>query len=198
MIARLAIGYYPGGVEEVSFIVFWSIKPKPQGAGAFRFYCQISYTDRRRAKSHCDLGLFRSLKKGCVALKGRNFAIILFCHERLCSFLPCHRRGGTHYRLYIEGKSVTPLCVVSGQPSGYCVACVEDSILLTSDPDLEQLIFEKFPRFETLCRILPEQLFAKKQKAFADFKNASPGRHYLNLLESSPDLVRRVPPEPAG
>ncbi|MNL48613.1 hypothetical protein D3C87_1714840 [compost metagenome] len=62
-----------------------------------------------------------------------------------------------------------------------------------SDPDMEQEIFEKFPRFETVCRVLSEELVAKSQKAFADFKNASPEQRYLNLFETRPGLVQRVP-----
>ncbi|WP_317171538.1 cyclic nucleotide-binding domain-containing protein [Spirosoma profusum] len=79
---------------------------------------------------------------------------------------------------YIESESCTPVCVVNKKPSDYYVACVEDSILLVSDPSMEQIVFEKFPRFETLCRILSEELLAKSQNAFADFKNASPEQRY--------------------
>ena len=53
--------------------------------------------------------------------------------------------------------------------------------------------FEKFPKFETLCRILSEDLLAKQQFDFDEFKTSSPEQRYLNLLERRPDLIQRVP-----
>jgi len=58
---------------------------------------------------------------------------------------------------------------------------------------METIIFEKFPRFETLCRILSEQLLMKSQSSFDEFKTSSPEQRYLNLLETRPKLVQRVP-----
>ncbi len=58
---------------------------------------------------------------------------------------------------------------------------------------MESVIFEKFPKFETLCRVLSEQLLAKKQSSFEEFKTTSPEQRYLNLLQRRPDLLQRVP-----
>ena len=58
---------------------------------------------------------------------------------------------------------------------------------------MEQLIFEKFPKFETLCRVLSEQLLAKNQSSFDEFKTTTPEQKYLNLLQNRPDLTQRVP-----
>jgi DNA-binding MarR family transcriptional regulator len=44
-----------------------------------------------------------------------------------------------------------------------------------------------------MCRILSEELLAKKQIDFDKFKTSSPEQRYLNLLESRPDLIQRVP-----
>ena len=55
------------------------------------------------------------------------------------------------------------------------------------------MIFQKFPRFETLCRILSEELLAKNKSEFDDFKISLPEMRYLNLLETRPDLLQRVP-----
>jgi len=51
----------------------------------------------------------------------------------------------------------------------------------------------KFPKFETICRILSEELLAKQQINFDEFKTSSPEQRYLNLLQKRPDLVQRVP-----
>ena len=58
---------------------------------------------------------------------------------------------------------------------------------------MERMIFQKFPRFEKLCRILSEELLAKNESEFDDFKISSPEMRYLNLLETRPDLLQRVP-----
>ncbi len=94
---------------------------------------------------------------------------------------------------YTEMEGLTPTCVISKQPSEYYVATIEDSILAISNPDMEAEIFEKFPKFETLCRILSEELLAKQQINFDDFKTSSPEQRYLNILEKRPDLIQRVP-----
>jgi len=58
---------------------------------------------------------------------------------------------------------------------------------------METDIFQKFPRFETLCRILSEELLAKSKAEFDEFKIASPEQRYLNLVQTRPDLLQRVP-----
>lgn len=94
---------------------------------------------------------------------------------------------------YTEMEGVTPHCVGTGKPSEYSIACVEDSILTVSDPSMEEEMFRKFPKFETLCRLLSEDLLAKKQLDLDQFKTSSPEQRYVQLLEHRPDLIQRVP-----
>ena len=90
-------------------------------------------------------------------------------------------------------ESLSPLCSINKKPSEYYVSCVEDCILVVSNPGMEEVIFAKFPRFETLCRLLSEELLASRQATFDDFKTSSPEQRYLNLLQTRPDLLQRVP-----
>lgn len=94
---------------------------------------------------------------------------------------------------YTEYESFSPPCVVSKTPSKHYIACVEDCILSVATPMMEQNIFTKFPRFESLCRIMSEEISAKQQLASDHFKNFAPEQRYLHLLESRPDLTKRVP-----
>ncbi len=145
-------------------------------------------------KAIADLSLFYEFKKGTILLReGESSRYSYFVMKGCLRFYHVIDAEERTTEFYTEGEAVSPACVVTGKPSENYLACVEDSILLISDPDMEQVIFEKFPRFETMCRILSEELVAKSQKAFADFKNASPEQRYLNLLETRADLVRRVP-----
>jgi DNA-binding MarR family transcriptional regulator len=58
---------------------------------------------------------------------------------------------------------------------------------------MEAEIFRKFPKFESLCRIVSEQLLAKNQQNFDEYKTSSPEQRYLHLLKNRPDLLQRVP-----
>jgi len=88
---------------------------------------------------------------------------------------------------------LTPPCVISKTPSEYYISCIEDTILAVSNSDMEVEMNSKFPKFETICRILSEELLAKQQINFDEFKTSSPEQRYLNLLQKRPDLVQRVP-----
>ena len=90
-------------------------------------------------------------------------------------------------------EGLTPHCVLNNQPSEYYLSCVEDSIITVANPAMEVEIFEKFPKFETLCRVLSEELLVKQQVNFDEFKTHSPEQRYLNLLRDRPDLIQRVP-----
>lgn len=90
-------------------------------------------------------------------------------------------------------EALTPPCVVTKTPSEYYISCVEDSILTISNLDMEAEVNRKFPRFESLCRMFSEELLAKQRTDFDEFKTSSPEQRYLNLLQSRPDLVQRVP-----
>jgi CRP-like cAMP-binding protein len=43
-----------------------------------------------------------------------------------------------------------------------------------------------------MCKVLSEELLAKKQIDFDEFKTSSPEQRYLNLLQNRPDLIQRV------
>lgn len=140
------------------------------------------------------LDIFRSVKKGTMLLeKGQK------TKESYFVLKGCIR---TYYILegeekttafYTEMEALTPPCVVTKTPSEYYISCVEDSILTVSNLDMEAEVNRKFPRFETLCRMFSEELLAKQRTDFDEFKTSSPEQRYLNLLQSRPDLVQRVP-----
>jgi CRP-like cAMP-binding protein len=140
------------------------------------------------------LDLFRTVKKGTIILKeGQN------SNESYFVLQGCIR---TYYVIdseekttafYTEMDVLTPPCVVSKTPSEYYVSCIEDSILLVSNSDMEAEVNCKFPKFEVMCRRLSEELLAKERIDFDEFKTSSPEQRYLNLLQKRPDLIQRVP-----
>jgi len=94
---------------------------------------------------------------------------------------------------FTEEDIITPICTSDDSPSKYNIVCLEDSVLLVSNPDLESAGFSKFPQFETLCRVMSEKAFTQKQHQFDTFKISNPEERYKQLLLDRPQLIQRVP-----
>ncbi|MEL6627243.1 MAG: Crp/Fnr family transcriptional regulator [Bacteroidota bacterium] len=155
-----------------------------------------TYVSLSEEEEHAILSLdiFRSIKKGTILLEEGQRS-----QEGYFVLKGCIR---TYYVIdgeekttafYTEMEGLTPHCVIHKAPSDYYISCVEDSILTVANPGMEEEIFQKFPKFETLCRMLSEELLAQQQINFDEFKTSSPEQRYLNLLQKRPDLIRRVP-----
>lgn len=141
-----------------------------------------------------DLGIFKTCKKDTILLKegersDESFFVLQGCIR--CYYIIDGEEKTTAF--YTETESLAPLCTINKQASEHYVACVEDCILLVSTPDMEQVTFEKFPRFESLCRVMSEERMAENQARFDNFKISSPEERYLHLLDTRPDLLQRVP-----
>jgi CRP-like cAMP-binding protein len=140
------------------------------------------------------LDLFRSVKKGTILLKeGQKSKDSYFVLKG------CIR---TYYNIdgeerttafYTEMEAFTPPCVINKTPSENYVSCIEDSILLVSNSDMEVEVNNKFPKFDIMCKLFSEELLAKQRLDFDEFKTSSPEQRYLNLLQKRPDLIQRVP-----
>lgn len=140
------------------------------------------------------LDIFRTVKKGSVLLQEGQISTHGYFVLKGCI--------RTYYMIdgeekttafYTELEGLTPHCVLTQKSSEYYISALEDTILILSSPDMEAEIFAKFPKFETLCRIMSEQLLAKQQIDFDEFKTSSPEQRYINLLKKRPDLIQRVP-----
>jgi CRP-like cAMP-binding protein len=94
---------------------------------------------------------------------------------------------------YTELDALTPHCVTNNSSSDYFISCVENSIILISNTEMSEEVNRKFPKFDTMCRMLSEELLAKNQIDFDEFKTSSPEERYINLIQKRPDLVQRVP-----
>jgi len=160
----------------------------------FDFISQIMPLHDEEKRAIIDLDIFRTYKKGTILLKEGQFSdngyfVIKGCIR--CYYVIDGEEKTTAF--YTESEALSPQCIVTRKPSEYFVSCVEDSILTVANPDIEKEMFEKFPRFESLCRILSEKLLANHQASFDNFKTSSPEQRYLSLLKTRPDLLQRVP-----
>ena len=140
------------------------------------------------------LDIFRSVKKGATLLEEgqksqESYFVLKGCIRVF--YIKAGEEKTTAF--YTEMDALTPHCVINKTPSDYFISCVEDCILLVSNSDMEVEINSKFPKFEIMCRMLSEELLAKQQIDFDEFKTSSPEQRYLNLLQKRPDLTQRVP-----
>ncbi|MFN4147089.1 MAG: Crp/Fnr family transcriptional regulator [Runella sp.] len=140
------------------------------------------------------LDLFRSVKKGTTLLKegqkSKDTYFVLKGCIRVYYIIDGEEKTTA---FYTELEALTPHCVINKLPSDYFISCVEDCILLVSNTDMSEEVNRNFPKFDTMCRMLSEELLAKKQIDFDEFKTSSPEQRYLNLLHKRPDLIQRVP-----
>lgn len=160
----------------------------------FQFLSQYLELTNQEKQIIIDLDIFKSVKKGETLLRAgeksqEGYFVLKGCIR--VYYIIDGEEKTTAFHTEMEG--LTPNCVVTKQPSGYYIAASEDSIITVSTPDMEQTVFEQFPKFEKLCRLLSEDLLAKKQIDFDQFKTSSPEQRYQNLLDARPDLIQRVP-----
>jgi len=153
----------------------------------------ISLTEDEK-QAIVSLAIFHSVKKGTILLKegqksNDGYFVLKGCIRTY--YIIDGEEKTTAF--YTEMEALTPPCVINKAPSEYCISCVEDTILIVSNPDMETEMFSKFPKFETLCRILAEEVLAKQQINFDEFKTSSPEQRYSNLIQKRPDLIQRVP-----
>lgn len=153
----------------------------------------ISLTEDEK-NAIASLDVFRSLKKGTILLKeGQkskdSYFVVKGC-IRTYYVLDSEEKTTA---FYTEMEALTPPCVINKTPSEYYVSCIEDTILTVSNSDMEAEINGKFPKFEIMCRMMSEEMLAKQRIDFDEFKTSSPEQRYLNLLQSRPDLIQRVP-----
>ncbi len=140
------------------------------------------------------LDLFHTFKKGTILLKEgektqNNYFVLKGCIRKY--YMIDGEEKTTAFFTEIEG--LTPHCVKNNTPSEYFISCVEDSIILISTADMGVEMNAKFPKFQVMCGILSEELLAKQQINFDEFKTSSPEQRYLSLLQNRPDLIQRVP-----
>lgn len=71
--------------------------------------------------------------------------------------------------------------------------CTENTVVVVGDEEQSQKLFKKFPRLETVSRIVMEAVFSELMEAATSYTTDSPEQLYKKLLDSRPDLFQRIP-----
>lgn len=160
----------------------------------FDFLSQYVPLTAEEKNAIVSLDIFRSVKKGTVLLEeGQRSKLSYFVLKGCIRKYYIIDGEEKTTAFFTEMEGLTPHCVASDTSSEYYVGCLEDCILIVSHADMEEEVNGKFPKFETLCKILSEERLGKQQIDFDLFKTSSPEKRYLNLLQQRPDLIQRVP-----
>ncbi len=78
-------------------------------------------------------------------------------------------------------------------PSDHYLSCLEDCILISGDANIDVENYQKFPVLENITRAMMEEELNETKENFAKFVTSSPEQRYLNLIETRPELINRVP-----
>lgn len=160
----------------------------------FAFIAQFMILTQEEKNAILELDIFKQYPKDTILLKegevsNKSYFVL---------------KGGlrTYYMIdgeekttefYTEMEAIAPATTLNQQPSQYYLSCIEDSILCVSTPNMEQGVFDQFPRIRSLCLMQSEMLLVKNQSDFSEFKTSSPEQRYLNLLKNRPQLLQKAP-----
>jgi CRP-like cAMP-binding protein len=78
-------------------------------------------------------------------------------------------------------------------PAGFFYDCVEDCILMVATTDEYNPMYQAFPRFEAISRLILEKEFSYQQEIQVSYVTDTAERRYLKLLNLKSDLINRVP-----
>ncbi|MBW3544367.1 MAG: Crp/Fnr family transcriptional regulator [Bacteroidetes bacterium] len=141
-----------------------------------------------------EMDLFKSYKKGYYLLKEGQIAKTFFFVIKGCVRTFYSKDGEEKTTaFYLEEDSIMPESLETKEPSKYTIKCEEDCTLLIASPEMEASVFIKYPKFESLCRVLSEKQNAKIQARYDEFVTSSPEERYLNLINTRPQLLQRIP-----
>ena len=151
--------------------------------------------DEQEAQALADCIPVRDYPKGTILLREGQICNECYFTIRGCvrSYFLVNGEERTTY-FYTEEDAVASMkSYLNRSPADHYLACVEDTKLAVLDYQKEQELYRRVPKFESLCRVSMEEDFGKQQQILATYITTSPEERYLNLLETRPDLLHRVP-----
>ena len=94
---------------------------------------------------------------------------------------------------YTEEDSAVNFTSLSTQtPSTKNFVCEEDTTVAILNAEKENALYQKYPRFEQLCRSGVEQMMGQKQDQLSSMILLKPEERYEKLQRERPDLLNRV------
>lgn len=95
---------------------------------------------------------------------------------------------------YAEGEAIVAFDSASKQvPCAFNWICEEDTTLVIGRLDSIEEAYAKNPKLEKMSGLFISQEFGKYQNLSSSFITLTPEKRYLQLLETRPDLINRIP-----
>ena len=93
---------------------------------------------------------------------------------------------------FTEGDTFTPHSA-DPKPSKYYWECVEDCTLTISSKRYEEEMRAALPRLDAVFQEIAIEKLNRAKEEWTQFVTSSPEERYLNLLETKPFLIDRIP-----
>lgn len=81
----------------------------------------------------------------------------------------------------------------AANPSEFFLYVLEDSVLSVADEETADRYIKRFPKLETMCRVMAERMLSQYQFSFDQYRTSTPEQRYRHLAEKRPDLLQRIP-----
>lgn len=94
---------------------------------------------------------------------------------------------------YTENQGITPVSYLRKEASEYYLDCLEDSYLALGSEERNKNLMEAVPKLSAMLLQMSNDTLIENQLLFDDFKKLKPEMRYLKLMETRPELFRRVP-----
>lgn len=177
---------------------FWYAAAKKQISMDNKFvnyFSKVSPLSEVESNAIAENMCIKTFKKGDFLLKEGQISIDTYFIMEGCvrEYLVIDGEEKTT-NFFTEEQWVISLNNFSNQtPSKNNLVCVEDTTVSVGNEEQAQVMFKKFPRFETISRAIVEADFAEQKKQLLSYLTNSPEQRYLKLLKSRPDIFQRVP-----
>jgi CRP-like cAMP-binding protein len=109
-------------------------------------------------------------------------------------YLPLRNNDDVTIQLATEGHIIhSELSFHNRLPSRSVVETIEPTVFFSISYDSLQELYEKFPSFERMGRLLISELFVKKDRRYFDQLNKSTRERFLDYVSTHPQMMQRVP-----
>lgn len=78
-------------------------------------------------------------------------------------------------------------------PSKHFLECVDECTLVVGNREKEELLYAQFPKLATISRRVMEKVFAEQQELSGSYFTDTPEERYVNLMQTRPELLQRIP-----
>lgn len=159
-----------------------------------KYFSQITTLNQDEAKALEEGMVVTNLKKNTFLIKEGQTSIDTYFILEGCLRQYCLIDGEEKTtNFFTEGQWVISLTgLTQNTPSFHNLICMEETSLVIGNEQKAQELFKKFPRFETLARVVVEKSFAEQQQLMTSYHTDTPEQRYLKLLKSRPHLFQRV------